>query len=87
MIVAVESGAKLGDGNQQLFDVILDVPGNLIIGDPYPIEIGEDGLDCVPQFLIDLILGNGLIPQICVIEIPKQFLNIVDGCLGNCLGG
>lgn len=85
MIVAVESGAKLGDGNQQLFDVILDVPGNLIIGDPYPIEIGKDGLDCIPQFLIDLILGNGLIPQICVIEIPEQLLNIVDGCLGHCL--
>ena len=87
MIVAVESRTKLGDGNQQLFDAILDVPGNLIIGNPNPIEIGKDGLDCVPQFLIDLILGNGLIPQICAIEIPKQLLNIVDGCLGHCFGG
>lgn len=85
--MAVESRTKLGDGNQQLFDAILDVPGNLIIGNPNPIEIGKDGLDCVPQFLIDLILGNGLIPQICAIEIPKQLLNIVDGCLGHCFGG
>lgn len=86
MIVAVEGWTKLGDGNQQLFDVVLDVLGYLIIGDPNPIEIGKDGLDCVPQFFIDLILGNSLIPQICVIEISEQFLNIVDSCLGHCFG-
>lgn len=87
MIVTVESRTKFGDGNQQFFDAILDVPGNLIIGNLNPVEIGKDGLDCVPQFLIDLILGNGLIPQICVNEVPEQLLNIVDGCLGRCLCG
>lgn len=87
MIVAVKSRTKFGDGNQQLFDAILDVLGNLIIGNSNPVKIGKDGLDCVPQFFIDLILGNGLVPQICAIEIPEQLLNIVDGCLGDCLCG
>jgi hypothetical protein len=30
-----------------------------------PFEIGEDGLDCISEFLINLILDCGLITKVC----------------------